>query len=128
MERKTYQYDAHGKILGRLATEIAGVLSGKRKVDYTPHIDGGDRVVVINAEKISVTGNKMNDKVYYGYTGYPGGLTEITLKEMLKKKPEDVIRKAVYGMLPKNKLRDPMMKRLHVLVGDKHNHKVDAEK
>lgn len=123
MERKYHSFDAEGKILGRLATEIARTLSGKGKVDYVPHIDGGDHVVVLNAEKIRVTGTKMDDKIYHRFSGYPGGITSIALKDLLKKDATKVIKNAVYGMLPKNKLRDRMMTRLHVYVGSEHPHK-----
>lgn len=123
MERKYHLFDAEGKVLGRLATEIAKVLSGRNKVDYTPHIDAGDHVVVINAEKIRVTGNKLEDKIYHRFSGYPGGITSIALKDLLKKDATKVTKNAVYGMLPKNKLRDRMMTRLHVYVGTEHAHK-----
>lgn len=123
MERKYHLFDAEGKVLGRIATEIAKVLSGKNKVEYTPHIDGGDHVVVINAEKIKVSGNKMDDKIYHRFSGYPGGISSIALKDLLKKDATKVIKNAVYGMLPKNKLRDKMMLRLHVYVGAEHAHK-----
>lgn len=123
MERKYHSFDAEGKVLGRLATEIAKVLSGKGKIDHTPHIDGGDHVVVINAEKIRVTGNKLNDKIYHRFSGYPGGITSIALKDLLKKDATKVIKNAVYGMLPKNKLRDRMMTRLHVCIGSEHEYK-----
>lgn len=126
MNRKYHLFDAQGKRLGRLATEIAEALSGKRKVDYVPHIDGGDAVVVINAEKIQVTGNKLEGKIYHRFSGYPGGITSIVLKDLLKKAPEKVIQNAVYGMLPKNKLRDKMMTRLHVYAGAEHKHSVDV--
>lgn len=123
MERKYHLFDAEGKVLGRLATEIARTLSGKNKVDYVPHIDAGDHVVVINAEKIRVTGNKLDDKIYHRFSGYPGGITSIALKDLLKKDATKVIKNAVYGMLPKNKLRDKGMLRLHVYVGTEHGHK-----
>lgn len=125
MERKTYLFDAKGQILGRLSTQIARVLSGKNKVDYTPHIDGGDSVVVINAEKIVVTGNKLEGKIYHSYSGYPGGITSIKLKDLIEKDATKVIKNALYGMLPKNKLRDRRMKRLHVVVGNEHQYKID---
>jgi len=122
VQREWYLVDATGKTLGRLASEIAKILMGKHKPTYTPHVDGGDFVVVINAEKIHATGKKLDKKIYYKHTGYPGGLKETTLKEMLQKKPEEVIRLAVRGMLPKNKLRDRRMKRLKVYAGPEHPH------
>jgi len=126
MERKNYLFDAKGKVLGRLAVEIAGVLSGKNKVDFAPHVDAGDSVVVINAKDIVVTGNKLEGKMYHRFSGYPGGITSISLKDLLEKDPAKVIQNAVYGMLPKNKLRDRMMKRLHVISGDDHQYKIDV--
>lgn len=128
VQRDWYLVDATGKTLGRLASEIAKILMGKHKPTYTPHVDGGDFVVVINAEKIHATGKKLNQKIYYKHTGYPGGLKETTLKEMLQKKPEEVIRLAVRGMLPKNKLRDRRMKRLKVYAGPEHPHKAQNPK
>lgn len=126
MERKIHLFDAKGKVLGRLATEVARVLSGKNKVDFTPHIDGGDIVVIINTEKIEVTGNKMDDKIYHRFSGYPGGITSIALKDLLEKDATKVMMNAVNGMLPKNKLRDRMMKRLHPIVGTEHQYKIDV--
>lgn len=123
MNRQYHLFDAEGKVLGRLATEIAKTLSGRNKVDYIPHIDGGDFVIVINAEKIKVTGNKMDDKIYHKYSGYPGGISSIALKDLLKKDCGKVIQNAVYGMLPKNKLRDKMMLRLNVFGGAEHTFK-----
>jgi large subunit ribosomal protein L13 len=123
VKRDWYLVDATGKTLGRLASEIAKILMGKNKPTYTPHIDGGDFVVVVNAEKVFVTGKKLNQKIYYKHTGYFGHLKETTLKEMLEKKPEEVIRLAVRGMLPKNKLRDRRLKRLKVYAGPEHPHK-----
>ena len=116
------KFDANGKVLGRLATEIADVLTGKAKPEYTPHLDLGDHVVVINAEKIKVTGNKLTDKIYYNYSGYPGGMRERTLQERMNKNPSEVIVEAVYGMLPKNKLRKQRIKKLHVYAGETHPH------
>lgn len=112
-------------MLGRLATEIAKTLSGRNKVDYTPHIDGGDFAVIINADKIRVTGNKMEGKIYHRFSGYPGGITSIALKDLLKKDSTKVIKNAVYGMLPKNKLRDKMMLRLKVYTGAEHKHNIE---
>ncbi|ADU96352.1 50S ribosomal protein L13 [Thermovibrio ammonificans] len=122
VQREWFLVDATGKTLGRLASEIAKILMGKHKPTYTPHVDGGDFVVVINADKIHVTGRKLEKKIYYKHTLYPGGLKETKLKDMLKEKPEEVIRLAVKGMLPKNKLRDRRMKRLKVYAGSEHPH------
>ncbi|HSH26019.1 MAG TPA: 50S ribosomal protein L13 [Massilibacterium sp.] len=122
VERKWYVIDAEGQTLGRLATEVAAILRGKNKPTYTPHIDTGDFVVVINAEKIQLTGNKWNDKVYYRHSGYTGGLKEITAKEMLAKFPERLIETAVKGMLPKNTLGRQQGKKLHVYAGPDHKH------
>ena len=123
MNRQYHLFDAQGKVLGRLSTEIAKVLSGRNKVDYTPHIDGGDFVVVINASQIRVTGRKLTDKIYHSFSGYPGGITAIAFQDLLAKDPRKVIQNAVYGMLPKNKLRDKMMLRLHVYGEAEHEHK-----
>ena len=123
MERKKHLFDAQGKVLGRMATEIAKILSGRNKADYEPHVDGGDSVVVINADKIRVTGNKLEGKIYHHFSGYPGGISSISLKNLLKKDSKKVIQNAVYGMLPKNKLRSKMMLRLHVYAETEHNHK-----
>ena len=120
--RNWYEIDAEGKILGKIATEIAVRLMGKHKPSYTPHVDGGDYVVVINADKFAVTGNKMLDKKYYGHSGYPGGLKVRNLEEMLEKKPTEIIRKAVERMLPKNKLGNQMINRLKIYTGNEHNH------
>jgi large subunit ribosomal protein L13 len=114
--------DAEGETLGRLATEIADVLRGKRKPAYTPHVDTGDFVVVVNAEKIHVTGNKLEQKIYYRHSGYPGGLRQRTLAEQLQRRPEEVIRKAVKGMLPKNRLAAAQLKKLKVYAGPEHPH------
>lgn len=114
--------DADGQTLGRLATRIADTLRGKNKPEYTPHIDTGDFVVVINAEKIKVTGKKLTEKVYYRHTGYPGGLRERTLEEQLERRPEEVIRGAVKGMIPRTKLGRAQLRKLKVYVGDKHPH------
>ena len=122
VERKWYVVDAEGKTLGRLASEIAKVLRGKNKPIYTPFIDTGDYVIVVNADKIAVTGKKMNDKKYYHHTGYIGGLKEVTLKKLLETKPEAVLTHAVKGMLPKNTLGRHMIKKLHVYAGPDHNH------
>ena len=122
VERKWYVEDAEGKTLGRLASEIANVLRGKKKPIYTPHIDTGDYVIVVNAEKVKTTGKKLEQKIYYHHSEYVGGMKETTLKEMMKKKPESVITHAVKGMLPKGPLGRQMIKKLHVYVGPEHNH------
>lgn len=122
IDRKWYVVDATGMTLGRLASEIAKVLRGKNKPIYTPHIDTGDNVIVINAEKISVTGKKMDQKIYYHHSDYVGGMKEATLKEKLAKKPESVIELAVKGMLPKGPLGRQMLKKLHVYAGSEHKH------
>ena len=120
--RKWYIVDAEEKTLGRLPTEIANILRGKNKVTYTPHVDGGDFVVVVNAEKIAVTGKKLDQKIYRHHTGYIGNMKEAPLRRMLAEKPEEVIKASVNGMLPKSKLRSPMLKRLKVFVGPQHTH------
>ncbi|HET6850370.1 MAG TPA: 50S ribosomal protein L13 [Gaiellales bacterium] len=122
IEQSWYLVDAEGETLGRLATEIADVLRGKRKPAYTPHVDTGDFVVVVNAEKIHVTGNKLEQKIYYRHSGYPGGLRQRTLAEQLQRRPEEVIRKAVKGMLPKNRLAAAQLKKLKVYAGPEHPH------
>ena len=122
VERKWYVVDATDQTLGRLTSEIAKVLRGKHKPTYTPHIDTGDYVIVINAEKIKVTGKKLDQKIYYHHSDYVGGMKETTLKEMLAKKPENVITLAVKGMLPKGPLGRSMAKKLHVYAGPEHNH------
>ena len=114
--------DAENVVLGRLATQIANVLRGKHKAIYTPSVDTGDFVVVLNADKIALTGNKVADKVYYSHSGFPGGIKSTTAGEMLVKKPEELIRKAVKGMLPKNKLSRHMLKKLKVYAGSSHPH------
>lgn len=120
--RDWYHYDAEGKILGRLAAEIAKKLMGKNKVTYTPHIDGGDFIVVTNIEKIAVTGKKLTDKMYYNHSGFPGGLRERRLEEVLAKKPEEALMLAVKRMLPNNKLGREQLTRLRVFVGAEHTH------
>ena len=122
VERKWYVVDAEGKTLGRLASEVANVLRGKNKPTYTPHIDPGDYVIVVNAEKIQVTGKKLDQKIYYHHSEYVGGMKEATLREMMQKKPEFVITHAVKGMLPKGPLGRQMLKKLHVYAGPEHNH------
>ena len=122
IERKWYVVDAEGQTLGRLAAEVAKVLRGKNKPEFTPHIDTGDNVIVINAEKIKVTGKKLDQKVYYHHSDYVGGMRETTLREMMAKKPEQVIELAVKGMLPKGPLGRTMIKKLHVYAGAEHAH------
>ena len=120
IERKWYVVDATDKTLGRLTSEIAKVLRGKNKPVYTPHIDTGDYVIVVNAEKIAVTGKKLDQKIYYNHSDYVGGMKETTLREMMDKKPEKVIELAVKGMLPKGPLGRTMMNKLHVYAGPEH--------
>ena len=122
IERKWYVVDADGCTLGRLASGVASVLRGKNKPVYTPHVDTGDYVIVINADKIKVTGKKMDQKIYYNHSEYVGGMRETTLKEMMAKKPEKVIELAVKGMLPKGPLGRAMIKKLHVYAGAEHDH------
>ena len=120
--RDWYVVDADGKTLGRLATQIADTLRGKRKPMYTPHVDTGDFVVVVNAEKIAVTGNKLDQKMYYRHSGYPGGLKSRTLREQLDRRPTEVLRKAVKGMLPKNRLARQQITKLKIYAGPEHPH------
>jgi len=122
LERKWYVVDADGKVLGRLATRLAWLIMGKGKPDWSPHVDCGDHVVVLNASKIKVTGRKLTDKVYRHHTGYPGGLKEITLEKQLAKKPERVIQDAVHGMCPKGPLGRHMVTKLKVYAGAEHPH------
>ena len=122
IERKWYVVDAQGQTLGRLASEVAKVLRGKNKPTYTPSMDTGDNVIIVNAEKIKVTGKKLDQKIYYRHSDYVGGMKETTLKEMLAKKPENVLYLAVKGMLPKGPLGRQMIKKLHVYAGPEHNH------
>ena len=128
IDRKWYVVDAEGMTLGRLASEVAKVLRGKNKAIFTPHIDTGDYVIVVNAEKIKVTGKKLDQKIYYHHSDYVGGMKEQTLKEKLAKKPEDVIYLAVKGMLPKGPLGRQMIKKLHVYAGAEHNHAAQQPK
>jgi large subunit ribosomal protein L13 len=121
-ERNWLVVDASGQTLGRLATQIADALRGKTKPEYTPHCDTGDFVVVVNAERIHVTGNKRADKKYYRHSGYPGGIKERTLEDMLERRPEEVIRKAVKGMLPRNRLARKQLTKLKVYAGPDHPH------
>ena len=126
IERRWFVVDAEGKTLGRLATRIADTLRGKNKPQYTPHVDTGDFVVVVNAEKIAVTGTKLDDKMYYRHSGYPGGLKQRTLREQLDRRPAEVIRIAVKGMLPKNKLAARQLTKLKVYAGPEHPHEAQA--
>jgi large subunit ribosomal protein L13 len=121
-QRDWYVVDADGKTLGRLATQIADALRGKRKPEYTPHIDVGDFVIVVNAEKVAVSGSKRTDKLYYRHSGYPGALRSRTLGEMLERRPEEVIRRAVRGMLPRNRLARRQLRKLKVYAGPGHPH------
>ncbi|NIM68391.1 MAG: 50S ribosomal protein L13 [Armatimonadetes bacterium] len=121
-ERKWYVVDAEGKVLGRLATQVASRLRGKHKPVFTPHVDTGDFVVVINADKVKFTGKKLDQKIYYRHSNYPGGLKSETLKERLEAKPEEVVRDAVWGMLPKNRLGRTLIKKLKVYRGAEHPH------
>ncbi len=121
-----YVVDASGKVLGRLASEIALRLRGKHKAIYTPHVDTGDFIVVVNAEKITLTGKKLTDKIYYSYSGYPGGLRETAAGKMLAEKPENLIRIAVAGMLPKTNLGRKMLKKLKVYSGNAHPHEAQC--
>jgi large subunit ribosomal protein L13 len=123
-----YVVDASGKVLGRLASEIALRLRGKHKAIYTPHVDTGDFIVVVNAEKITLTGKKLTDKIYYSYSGYPGGLRETAAGKMLAEKPENLIRIAVAGMMPKNNLGKKMLKKLKVYSGNAHPHEAQCPK
>ncbi|MCL1983045.1 MAG: 50S ribosomal protein L13 [Clostridiales bacterium] len=122
VERKWYVIDADGRTLGRLATEAASILRGKRKPIFTPHVDTGDYVIVINAEKVAVTGKKRKEKIYKRYTGYPGGLREITFEKLQAKKPEEIVRHAIKGMMPDGKLGRQMFKKLKVYAGPNHVH------
>jgi large subunit ribosomal protein L13 len=121
-ERRWLVVDANGQTLGRLATRVADALRGKRKPEYTPHIDVGDFVIVVNADKISVTGNKLQEKRYYRHSGYPGGLRSRTLEEMMERRPEEVLRLAVKGMLPRNRLGRAQLRKLKIYAGPDHPH------
>jgi len=122
VERKWYVIDAEGKTLGRLASETASILRGKKKPIFTPHVDTGDYVIIINAEKVEVTGKKRKEKIYKHHTGYPGGLREITFEKLQAQKPEEIIRHAVKGMMPNGKLGRQMYKKLKVYAGQEHDH------
>jgi len=128
VKRDWYIVDAEGKTLGRLATEIARRLRGKHKAEYTPHVDTGDYIVVVNAEKVQVTGNKAKDKMYYNHSGYIGGLKSISFEKLIIKKPEQVIERAVKGMLPKNPLGRAMFRKLKVYAGTEHKHTAQQPK
>lgn len=122
VERKWYVVDAANQRLGRMATQVAAIIRGKHKPEFTPHVDTGDFVVVINADKIELSGNKMNDKMYYRHSGHPGGLTATPANKMLKDKPEKMVELAVYGMLPKTRLGEKMKLKLKVYAGSEHPH------
>ena len=126
IERQWYVVDAEGQTLGRLATRIADTLRGKRKAEFTHHVDTGDFVVVVNAEKIAVTGNKRETKIYYRHSGYPGGLRERPLREELARRPTEVLRKAVKGMLPRNRLARAQITKLKIYAGPEHPHEAQA--
>ena len=128
IQRDWYFVDAEGKTLGRLATQIADTLRGKGKPQYTPHVDTGDFVVVVNAEKIHVTGQKLDQKMYHRHSGYPGGLTSRTLRVQLERRPTEVLRKAVKGMLPKNRLAAKQLVKLKIYAGPEHPHEAQAPK
>lgn len=128
VKRDWYLVDAQDLVLGRLASVVANVLRGKNKAVFSPSVDTGDFVIVVNAEKIALTGRKLADKTYYSHTGFPGGLKEITAGKLLEKKPEDVIKKAVKGMLPKNKLSRHMLKKLKIYAGASHPHDAQQPK
>jgi large subunit ribosomal protein L13 len=128
VKRDWYLVDAQDVVLGRLASHVANILRGKNKAIYTPSVDTGDFVIVVNAEKIALTGRKLADKVYYSHSGFPGGLKEITAGKLMEKKPEDIIKKAVKGMLPKNKLSRHMIKKLKIYAGGSHPHDAQQPK
>ena len=128
IEREWFVVDADGQTLGRLATRIADTLRGKGKPQYTPHVDTGDFVIVVNAEKIAVTGSKLDTKIYYRHSGYPGGIKQRTLREQLERRPTEVLRKAVKGMLPKNKLAVAQLRKLKIYAGTEHPHAAQSPK
>lgn len=128
VQREWYLVDAQNKILGRLASELAKILRGKNKPTYTPHADAGDFVIVVNAEKVNLTGNKWSQKMYYRHSGYPGGIKSIAADELKEKRPEDLIRFAVKGMLPKNRLGRKLFKKLKVYAGSEHPHQAQQPK
>ena len=122
LDHQWYLVNAEGKVLGRLATELAKILRGKNKPSFTPHVDTGDFVIVVNAEKVVLTGKKMKDKIYYHHTGYPGGLKEVNAEKLLAKKPTEMLRIAVKGMLPKNRLSQQVLRKLKIYAGPNHPH------
>jgi len=122
VDHQWYLVNAEGKVLGRLATELAKILRGKNKPSFTPHVDTGDFVIVVNAEKVILTGKKMKDKIYYHHTGYPGGIKEIRAEKLLAKKPTEMLKIAVKGMLPKNSLGRQMLRKLKIYAGPNHPH------
>ena len=122
IERKWYVIDANGQTLGRIATKAASVLRGKHKVTFTPHVDCGDYVIIINANKVNLTGKKLDDKMYYNHSGYPGGLRERNARTMIESYPEEMVERAIKGMLPHNRLGRQMAKKLFVYAGSEHNH------
>jgi large subunit ribosomal protein L13 len=126
VERKWYVVDAEGRTLGRLATEIARLLRGKTKPQYTPHVDTGDFVVVVNADRVNVTGRKAEQKLYRRHTGYPGGLKEVSYETMMDRKPAEILRKAVYGMMPKTRLARQQFKKLKIYAGPEHPHEAQT--
>ncbi|MFA5072666.1 MAG: 50S ribosomal protein L13 [Nitrospirota bacterium] len=128
IKRSWHVVDANGKTLGRLATVVAAVLKGKNKPIYTTHIDTGDFVIVVNADKIHLTGRKLDQKTYYSHSGYPGGLKSITARKLMQTKPEDVVKKAIEGMLPKTRLGKQMLSKLKVYTGDSHPHSAQQPK
>jgi large subunit ribosomal protein L13 len=128
IKRDWFLVDVDGKVLGRVATHIANVLRGKNKPLFSPHVDSGDFVIVVNAEKVVLTGNKLSDKIYYSHSGYPGGIKSISAGKLMEKKAEDIIRKAVKGMLPKNKLASHMLKKLKIYTGSTHPHEAQQPK
>jgi large subunit ribosomal protein L13 len=128
IQRDWFLVDAEGQVLGRLATVIAARLRGKHKPIYTPHIDTGDFIIVVNAGKVVLTGNKLKDKIYYHHTGYPGGIKSVSAGKLLQEKPEEVLRKAVRGMLPKNTLGRAMLKKLKIYAGGSHDHAAQCPK
>ncbi len=125
-EQKWHLIDARGQVLGRLASEVAKILRGKDKPIFTPHVDTGDYVVIVNAANIRLTGNKLKDKVYYHHTGYPGGIKSITADELMEKNPTELINSAVKGMLPKNKLGRQIIKKLKIYAGSEHQHEAQC--
>lgn len=128
IEREWFVVDAEGQILGRLATQVASILRGKKKPYFVPYLDTGDHVVIVNAENIRVTGNKLEQKVYTRYTGWPGGLRSVTLKDRMEKEPDQVVRGAIKGMLPRGPLGRQMLRKLHVYAGSEHPHQAQQPK